>query len=193
MKSVVASVLAMMVLTGTALAAIPSTMAYKLATEPLISGKVVSVNDHMMVVDTDQGQQVTLAVDTKTMVPTDLAPGMAMRVEFKAMPDGHLYARRVIPIRNGMNTERELAYSHCGASETSPLAAGDGAGDAAGAAAAGAAAGAATDATSDSAKEGGSSESLPQTAGSQPLILLAGLLALASAGILATSRRLRSA
>src|SRR5437899_3109215 len=85
MKSVVVSVLAMMVLAGTALAAIPSTMAYKLATEPLISGRVASVNDHMMIVDTDQGGHVTLAVDTKTMVPTDLGPGMAMRVEFRGM------------------------------------------------------------------------------------------------------------
>lgn len=169
MKSVVASVLALMVLAGTALAAVPSTMAYKLATEPLISGRVASVNDHMMVVDTDQGGHVTLAVDTKTMVPSDLGPGMAMRVEFKAMPDGHLYARRVIPIRDGMNTGRELAYGRTGGHEMRQYAA------------------------RDAAMEGGSSHSLPQTAGNQPLVLLAGLLALASAGGLAVSRRPRRA
>jgi LPXTG-motif cell wall-anchored protein len=169
MKSVVASVLAVMVLAGTALAAIPSTMAYKLATEPLISGRVASVNDHMMVVDTDQGGHVTLAVDTKTMVPSDLGPGMAMRVEFKAMPDGHLYARRVIPIRGGMSNGRELAYARTGGHVMRQYAA------------------------NDAAMEGGSRGSLPQTAGTQPLILLAGLLALASAGALGVSRRLRRA
>jgi len=108
MKSAVVSVLALMVLAGSALAAIPNTMDYKLATEPLITGTVASANDHMMVVNTAQGGKVTLAVDTKTMLPNDFGPGMAMRVEFRAMPDGHLYARRVTPIRGGMNGDREL-------------------------------------------------------------------------------------
>jgi hypothetical protein len=165
MKTVVVSILALMVLAGSALAAIPSTTDYLLATQPLISGKVASVNDHMMVVDTDQGGHVTLAVDSKTMVPTDLAPGMAMRVEFKAMPDGHLYARRVTPIRSGVSTGRELAYARTGGHAMAQYASNDG--------------------------DGG--ESLPQTAGVQPLIALLGLLALASAGTLAVSRRLRRA
>jgi LPXTG-motif cell wall-anchored protein len=165
MKSMVVSLLAIMVLAGTALAAIPSTTAYILATQPFISGKVATVNDHSMTVDTDQGGHVTLAMDSKTMVPTDLAPGMAMRAEFKAMPDGHLYARRVIPIRNGMNTDRELAYSRIGAEPMAQTA----------------------------SIEGDSGASLPQTASSQPLILLLGLLAVASAGVLALSRRYRRA
>ena len=114
MKSIIVSILALTVLTGTALAAIPSTFDYLLATQPMISGKVAAVNDHSLTVDTDQGGQVTLAVDSKTMVPTDLAVGMPMRVEFKAMPDGHKYARRIIPIRGGMNTGRELAYGRSG-------------------------------------------------------------------------------
>jgi hypothetical protein len=168
MKSMVVSVLALMVLAGSALAAIPSTTDYLLATQPMISGKVATVNDRAMTVDTDQGGQVTLAMDSKTMVPTDLAPGMAMRVEFKAMPDGHLYARRVIPIRGGMNTGRELAYARTGSHAMAQYASNDGAAE-------------------DSGNEG-----LPQTAGVQPLIALLGLLALASAGVLAMSRRLRS-
>ena len=77
MKSVVVSVLALMVLEGSARAAIPNTMDYKLATEPLITGTVASANDHMMVVNTEQGRKVTLAVDTKTMVPADFGPGSA--------------------------------------------------------------------------------------------------------------------
>ena len=169
MKSMVISVFAVMVLAGTALAAIPSTTDYLLATQPMISGRVASVNDHTMIVDTDQGGRVTLAVDSKTMVPTDLAPGMVMRVEFKAMPDGHYYARRVIPIRGGMNTGRELAYARTGGHPMAQYA------------------------SNDAVTEGGRSESLPQTASPQPLIMLLGLLALASAGALAVSRRLRRA
>lgn len=169
MKTVVASVFAVMVLAGTALAAIPSTTEYLLATQPLISGTVASVNDHILVVDTDQGGRVTLAVDSKTMVPTDLAPGMVMRVEFKAMPDGHLYARRVTPIRDGMSTGRELAYTRTGAHAHTQYA------------------------SNNTGTHGGRSESLPQTASNQPLVMLLGLLALASAGALAVSRRLRRA
>src|SRR2546428_11524998 len=120
MKSVVLSVFAVIVLAGTALAAIPSTTDYLLATQPMISGRVVSVNDHAMVVDTDQGQQVTLAVDSRTMVPTDLGPGMVMRVEFKVIENGHFYAKRVIPIRSGVSTSRELAYARTGGPAIAP-------------------------------------------------------------------------
>ena len=168
MKSMVASIVALTVMAGTALAAIPSTTAYNLATQPMISGKVATVSDRVLTVNTDQGGHATLAMDSKTMVPTDLAPGMAMRVEFKAMPDGHLYARRIIPIRGGMNMDRELAYARTGARPMAQYA--------------------------NASMEGGSgSSSLPQTASTQPLILLLGLLAVGSAGALALTRRLRSA
>ena len=165
MKSMVASLLVTMVLAGTAFAAIPSTTAYLLATQPMISGRVATVNDHAMTVDTDQGGHVTLALDSKTMVPTDLAQGMAMRVEFKAMPDGHLYARRITPIRGGMDTGRELAYARTGERGMARYA----------------------------SMEGGNSGSLPQTASNQPLMMLLGLLAVGSAGVLALSRRFRRA
>jgi LPXTG-motif cell wall-anchored protein len=168
MKSVVVSVLALTVLAGSALAAIPNTMDYKLATEPLITGTIASINDHMMVVNKDQGGKVTLAVDTKTMVPTDVGPGMAMHVEFKAMPDGHLYARRITPIRGGM-----LAYARTGGHAPAHVASAEGNGG--------------------ETQNRRRAESLPQTASAQPLVLLLGLGALASAGALAASRRLRRA
>ena len=167
MKTAVVSVLAAMVLAGSAHAAIPSTTAYLLETQPMITGKVVSVNEHTMVVDTQEGGRVTLAVDSKTMVPVDLAPGMEMRVEFKAMPEGHYYARRVTPIRDGMYGGGGLTYRHNHGYSSTQYA----------------------------SHEGGAEDNdrLPQTAGVQPLIALLGLLALASAGVLAVSRRLRSA
>ena len=96
---------------GTALAAIPSTTAYHFSSHPMISGTVVTVNDHQMVVDTDQGEQVTLEMDTRTMAPRDLAPGMVMRTEFLALEDCRFYAQRVMAIRNGMSKQRFQAYA----------------------------------------------------------------------------------
>jgi len=99
---------------GTALAAaaVPSTTAYHFSSHPMISGTVVTVNDHQMVVDTDQGERVTLEVDSRTLSPRDLAPGMVMRAEFVALEDCHFYAQRVIPIRGGMSTDRLQAYAN---------------------------------------------------------------------------------
>jgi hypothetical protein len=94
-----------------AMAAIPPSIAYQFSSQPMISGSVVSVNDREMVVNTDQGEQVTLLMDSRTMVPRDLAPGMVMRAEFVAQEDCRFYARRIIPIRDGMSTNRSQAYA----------------------------------------------------------------------------------
>jgi LPXTG-motif cell wall-anchored protein len=103
----------LILMSGTALAAnTPSTTAYHFSSHPMIAGEVVSVNDHQMVVNTDQGEQVTLQVDTRTMAPKDLAPGMVMRAEFEAMEDCRLYAQRIVPIRGGMPTQRLQAYAN---------------------------------------------------------------------------------
>jgi LPXTG-motif cell wall-anchored protein len=104
--------LAMLGLTaGASLAAIPPSTAYRFSSHPMISGTVVTVNDHQMVVNTDQGQQVTLELDTRTMAPRDLGPGMTMRAEFLALEDCRFYAQRITPIRGGMSTERTQAYA----------------------------------------------------------------------------------
>jgi LPXTG-motif cell wall-anchored protein len=97
---------------GTAQAAIPSTTAHHFSSHPMISGTVVAVNDHQMVVDTDQGEQLTLEMDSRTMAPRDLAPGMVMRAEFLALEDCRLYAQRILPVRAGMSTERTQAYAN---------------------------------------------------------------------------------
>jgi len=97
---------------GTALAAVPSTTAYHFSSHPMISGTVVSVNDHEMVVDTDQGERVTLDVDSRTLAPRDLGPGMVMRAEFLALEDCRFYAQRVMPIAGGVSTERLQAYAN---------------------------------------------------------------------------------
>jgi hypothetical protein len=96
----------------TVVAGAPSTTAYHFSSHPMISGTVVTVNDHQMVVDTDQGEQVTLEVDWRTMAPRDLGPGMVMRAEFLALEDCRFYAQRIIPIRGGMSTNRQQAYAN---------------------------------------------------------------------------------
>jgi len=92
-------------------AAAPSTTAYHFSSHPMIAGTVVTVNDHEMVVNTDQGEQMTLAIDSRTMAPRDLAPGMVMRAEFLALEDCRFYAQRIMPIRRGMSTNRLQAYA----------------------------------------------------------------------------------
>lgn len=114
MKRTIVAVVAMLVLiTGTALAATtPATTADYLSSRPMISGTVVSVNDHQMVVDTDQGEQVTLEVDWRTMAPRDLEAGTVVRAEFLALEDCHFYAQRITAIRGGMPTDRLQAYAN---------------------------------------------------------------------------------
>lgn len=99
-------------LAGTALATTPNTTAYHFSSHPMISGTVVSVNDHQMVVNTDQGEQVLLEVDTRTSAPRDLAPGMVMRADFLALDDCRFYAQRITPIRDGAYTNRMQAYAN---------------------------------------------------------------------------------
>jgi len=107
-----ASLALLTVATGAAWAADPSTTAYLFSSHPMISGTVVTVNDHQMVVNTDQGEQVALEVDSRTMAPRDLAPGMVMRAEFRALEDCRFYAQRILAIRDGTSTNRMQAYAN---------------------------------------------------------------------------------
>jgi LPXTG-motif cell wall-anchored protein len=101
-----------MLMIGTALAATPSTTAYQFSSHPMISGTVVTVNDHQMVVDTDQGERVLLEVDTRTSAPRDLAPGMFARTEFLALDNCRFYAQRIVPVRDAAYTNRSQAYAN---------------------------------------------------------------------------------
>jgi LPXTG-motif cell wall-anchored protein len=110
---IAAAVATLALITGTALASsIPATTADYLSSRPMISGSVVSVNDHQMVVDTDQGEQVTLAVDWRTMAPRDLEPGMVVRAEFLALENCKFYAQRITAVRDGLPIQRLQAYAN---------------------------------------------------------------------------------
>jgi LPXTG-motif cell wall-anchored protein len=93
------------------MSATPASADYQFSTHPMISGQVVSVNDHQLVVDTYQGQQVGLVMDSRTVVPGKVAPGTLVRAEFAPMKDGRYYAKRVSAIRSSV-ASREQAFAH---------------------------------------------------------------------------------
>ena len=93
-------------------ATVPSTTAHFFSSHPMIAGTVMRVNDHQMVVDTQHGERITLVMDSRTMAPRDLAPGMTVRTEFAALENCRFHADRVIPVRTGMSSERLQAYAN---------------------------------------------------------------------------------
>lgn len=90
---------------------IPTTTAHRFSSHPMIAGRVVTVNAHEMVVDTETGEPITLLMDARTLAPSDLAPGMTVRTEFAALENGRFRADQVIVVRQGMSRERLQAYA----------------------------------------------------------------------------------
>jgi len=111
------------------MASSPATTAYHFSSHPMIAGTVVTVNDREMVVNTDQGEPITLVIDSRTMAPRDLVPGMVMRAEFVAQEDCRFYAQRIMPIRRSMSTNRLQAYAITHDSPEAMAQAAPGAGD----------------------------------------------------------------
>ncbi|HEY3216181.1 MAG TPA: hypothetical protein VGK93_06775 [Candidatus Eisenbacteria bacterium] len=138
MRKALASAVALLALTAaTTLAA---DLSYPHASKlPLITGTVVSASDYQVVVETDQGKPLTLAIDSRSMLPADLSPGMSIQAEFRLMENGQHYASRIVPVRTGMGVNAKAAYGSTESAMASRM------------------------------------ETLPQTASSQPLILLLGL------------------
>lgn len=179
---------------GTALAAIPNTSDYLHRTTPMISGTVVSVDDQQIVVDTDQGKQVTMVMDSHTMLPVDLAPGMYMRAEFRVMENGQYYVNRITPVREGRNSRHADAYwngrgqdldlTRAHATQQDPVP-----GSSEPMVTAGQPAPAEAAVAADVSAPSNRPEALPQTAGRQPLIALLALLALGGAGAMMLARR----
>jgi LPXTG-motif cell wall-anchored protein len=197
MKRMVLFAAALAVYGGVASAAIPGTTDYMRRTSPMISGTVCSVGDREIVVDTDRGEQVTLVMDSRTMLPTDLAPGMVMKAEFRVMENGQYYVTRIIPIRDANSAQKLDAYMQhhdhdwdASRVSTTHRRYWNGEPSTAAEPAAMVRAGAseplvAADASTSSHRP----ETLPQTGSLLPLVGLLGLLALGGAGILMVIRR----
>jgi LPXTG-motif cell wall-anchored protein len=177
---------------GTMMTATPTTADYQFSTRPMFSGTVVSVNDHRVVVVTDQGQKVGLVMDSRTMVPGEVAPGTVLRAEFTQMRDGRYYAKRISRIGSGVAV-REQAYAH---TRDSDFVIAQNTPDCGFTSAATRNTAMSAFATPNPVVAGNvpavaeRPETLPQTASRQPLILLIGLLALGSAGLVTVVRGL---
>ena len=173
---------------GTPLRPIPSTEAYKIATVPMLAGHVAMVNDHKIVVDTDQGHAVPVEMDSRTLIPTDLQSGMGVRVEYKSMENGTKLATRIVSLRDDEMSEREMAtneYQENGETAAMPASNVDNSSMAT------TADNEATESAPATGNDHDADDMLPQTASDQPLIGLLGLLALGAAGALAARRHLR--
>jgi len=93
-------------------ATVPSTTAHFFSSHPMIAGRVVTVNDHQLVVDTEHGERITLQMDSRTLAPRDLAPGMMVRTEFAALENCRFHADQVLAVRPGMSSQRLQAYAN---------------------------------------------------------------------------------
>lgn len=66
---------------------------------PSISGTIERMSDHQIVVHSTYGERLTLIVDSSSLVPDDMAAGMAVTAEFRVLESGAYLAQRVVPIR----------------------------------------------------------------------------------------------
>jgi LPXTG-motif cell wall-anchored protein len=197
---------------GTVPRAVPGTSEHLFSSRPLISGTVLAVNDHRLVVESDQGQKVAMVMDSRTMVPREIAPGSIVRAEFKQMQDRRYYAQRISVVAPGTLMGREQAYANTHDPDVSVAGiVGDcedmtpAPGNAASAVSASAVGHeghtqvasneepTSTEPVAQNTDMHHSDETLPETASDRPLLLVFGLLALASAGLFAFARRIRSA
>jgi len=114
-KLIGSGLLAALLLIATAVVApaatIPATTDYHNATTPMITGTVIGLNQQDIRVATEQGDEVLLTTDSHSVVPADLTEEMRVRIQFHYVDDGSRHVDRVIPIREGQKTTRELAYS----------------------------------------------------------------------------------
>lgn len=87
-----------------------ATFAWESSIRPMIAGRVVSANDHLLIVDTEQGQRVGVTMDSHTLVPAEVGPGVAIRAQYRHLDDGRYLAQRVYAVPESA-AEREQAYA----------------------------------------------------------------------------------
>ena len=77
---------------------------------PLIVGTIVSVDEQNVVVDTHDGNTVSFMIDSRTMMPSNMAAGLPVKVQFKVLDSGSYMAQRFTPMYG--EEGRELAARH---------------------------------------------------------------------------------
>lgn len=65
---------------------------------PVVLGTVVSTTSHSVTVHTNEGERMAFEVDSRTMMPRNLASGTPVRVEFHLMDAGNHHAQRITPL-----------------------------------------------------------------------------------------------
>ena len=103
MTTSIAYAIAMLTLTpGGVQAAFPSNYAYLVAPQPRLAGRVVTVSDHRIVVDTERGGRVALELDSGILSPVSRDPLMTVRAAGEAKGEAG-YARPTAPAGSGTN------------------------------------------------------------------------------------------
>jgi LPXTG-motif cell wall-anchored protein len=187
---------------GMVMKATPTTNDYVHSTRPMVSGRVVTVNDHRLVLRTEQGQRVGMVMDSQTMLSRAVEPGTFVRTEFARLKDGRYYAK-IVDLVGSRVAEREQAYAHtidsdnllaqdvedCG--PVFPRS--DGAMTYAAPARGLSSASEPLATRSNAGPDAERPETLPQTASGQPLLLLFGALSLAAGAAVKFVRGFRNA
>jgi len=167
---------------------------------PQITGTLVSMTDHRVTVETDDGERMTLEYDSRSIVP-ELPPLSRVKLDFHLMENGNYHAKRMIPIRtaSGEIARGELRtsmYQDVGEVRTSVYERSDIQPVATSSTYQEGTAPPPSDADVYSTQESGAapasdydSDELPRTASAQPLIGALGMLALAGAVTLWALRR----
>lgn len=84
-----------------------------LNTVPVVLGEVTDVTSHSVMVKTTRGEAMSFETDSRTVMPTHLASGSRVKIEFHLMDNGSHHAGRVTVIETGSadwdRYQRELA------------------------------------------------------------------------------------
>ena len=181
---------------------------------PSVTGTVVSMTDHSMTVNSDDGEKITFEVDSRSVMPTRLEEGQRVRVEFHLMDNGLYLTKRVVPMEpyEGMpptatssdESDHAMDQSHMTTTATTTTTDNEAEIHHGETVAASTTTGSTTTddmnrtseqstAIGSDADRGNESEDLPATSSSRPLIEALGVLALlAGAGLWAVRRRRRA-
>lgn len=181
-------------------------------TVPVVLGEVTGVTSHSATVRTTRGESMTFETDSRTVMPMNLMTGRRVKVEFRLMENGNHHAGRVTVIEPGSkdwdryddeltmipasdetptsdHTAMDSDRSHSGTNGRADRSSGNELRSDAG--------GSKSDDVvavreNENTNDNRSGEELPRTASRQPLLLGAGLAALALGLVVAFARRRRT-
>ena len=81
---------------------------------PMILGQVASTTEHSVTLNTARGESMTFEIDSRTVMPVNLANDSRVKVEFHLMDNGMHHAGRITTIQPGSREwtrlEEQLSY-----------------------------------------------------------------------------------